>query len=72
MALDERLTRLEVTVASRFDELTADIRGVENRLRAEIGSTESRLRLLIETSRDEHRTTADALGGTLERIQARL
>lgn len=59
MALDERIARLEVTVATGFSELNtrienleirvradlgADILGVENRLRGEIGRVEERLR----------------------------
>jgi hypothetical protein len=87
MALDERIARLEVTVATGFFELStrienletrvradlgADIVGVENRLRDEIGGVESRLRVLIEANRDEQRQYAEGFGAALERIESRL
>jgi hypothetical protein len=87
MAVNERLARLEVTVATGFSELCAEIGGVESRLRGEIGNleerlrgeivtatgtVESRLRVLIDASRDEQRLAAEGFGATLERIEARL
>ena len=72
MALEERLARLEITVATGFSEVAARIDHVETSLRGEIGSVESRLRVLIEANHDEQRTMAEAYGATLERIDARL
>ena len=65
MAVNERLTRLEVTVATGFSELRAEIG-------AKTSSLESRLRVLIEASRDEQRLATEGLGAALDRIEARL
>ncbi len=72
MALEERLTRLEVIVATGFLELRQEMAGLATGLRGELGDVESRLRALIEATRDEYRTTTEAIVAVLERIEARM
>jgi len=66
MAVDERLARLEVTVATGFSELRSEIGLVEGRLRAEIGGVEGRLR--AEIGGVEGRLRAE-IGGAEDRLR---